>query len=114
MPNCSEPVGLEDAIACYQGCFFKPSRAKENLFREAEEWINSNDDGIFSFNNVCETLGFDPKALRDGLERQTGTPSGFAVALVDGFEVFPFGLLAHDLTFLARYIYKWRDDMLLG
>ena len=69
---------LEDAIACYQGCFFKPSRTKENLFREAEEWINANDDGIFSFDNLCETLGFDPKALKGGLERwkakQMGTP----------------------------------------
>ena len=59
---------LEDALACYQGYFFKPSRTNENLFRDAEEWINSNDDGIFSFNNICETLGFDPKAIRGGLE----------------------------------------------
>ena len=69
---------LEDALACYQGYFFKPSRTKENLFREAEEWINANDDGIFSFDNLCETLGFDPKALKGGLERwkakQMGTP----------------------------------------
>ena len=69
---------LEDGIGCYQSYFFKPSRAKENLFREAEEWINANDDGIFSFDNLCETLGFDPKALKGGRERwkakQMGTP----------------------------------------
>ena len=69
---------LEDAIACFQGYFFKPSRASEMLFQEAEEWINSNDDELFSFNNICETLGLDPKNLRKGLEqwraKQTGVP----------------------------------------
>ena len=69
---------LEDGIACFQGHFFKPSRTNEKLFQEAEEWINSNDDGVFSFNNVCETLGLDPERLRKGLERwkakQIGVP----------------------------------------
>ena len=60
---------LEDGIACYQGYFFKPSRKNENLFLEAEKWISSNDDGVFSFNNICETLGLDPDALRKGLRR---------------------------------------------
>lgn len=62
---------LEDAIACFES-------TKANLIQEAEEWINSNDDGIFSFNNVCETLGLDPEALRKGLKRwkakQIGAP----------------------------------------
>lgn len=60
---------LEDAIACFQGYFLKPSRTSEMLFQEAEEWINSNDDEIFSFNNICETLGLDPKNLTEGLEQ---------------------------------------------
>lgn len=62
---------LEDAIA-----YFQSTNAK--LVQEAEEWINSDDDGIFSFNNVCETLGFNPERLRKGLLRwktqQTGIP----------------------------------------
>lgn len=69
---------LEDGIACFQGYFFKPSRTNEKLFLEAEEWINSNDDDVFSFNNICETLGLDPERLKSGLERwkvkQIGTP----------------------------------------
>ena len=69
---------LEDAIACFQGRFFKPSRTNEKLFVEAEEWIGSSDDGIFSFNNVCETLGLHPGRLRKGLEqwkaKQLGSP----------------------------------------
>ena len=63
---------LQDGIACFQEYFSKPSRTNERLFLEAEEWINSNDDGVFTFNNVCETLGLDPDALRMGLRRWQG------------------------------------------
>lgn len=69
---------LEDGVACFQGHFFKPSRTNDELFEEAEEWIHLNDDGVFSFNNVCETLGLHPGQLRKGLERwkakQVGVP----------------------------------------
>ena len=69
---------LEDAIACFQGHFFKPSRTNEMLFKDAEEWIKSEAEGVFSFNNVCETLGLDPKRLRKGLDqwkaKQVGAP----------------------------------------
>jgi len=62
---------LEDAIACFES-------ANAKLFQEAEEWIHSNDEGVFSFNNVCETLGLHPGQLRKGLERwkakQVGVP----------------------------------------
>ena len=60
---------LEDGIACFQEYFFKPSRTNEKLFLEAQEWVNSNDDEVFSFNNICETLGLDADALRKGLRR---------------------------------------------
>lgn len=60
---------LEDAIACYQGRFLKPSRSNDKLFQETEEWIRSQEDSVFSFNNVCETLGLHPEKLREGLER---------------------------------------------
>ena len=69
---------LQDGIACFERYFFKPSRANKALFSEAEEWINSNDNGIFSFNNVCETLGLHPDIVRKGLEqwkaKQLGVP----------------------------------------
>ncbi len=69
---------LRDGIACFQSYFFQPSRTNERLYREEEEWIGSSDDGIFSFNNVCETLGLDPGRLRKGLEqwkaKQLGSP----------------------------------------
>ena len=60
---------LQDAIACFQGYFFQRSRSNETLFQEAEEWIYSRDEEIFSFINVCETLALDPEKLRQGLEQ---------------------------------------------
>lgn len=46
-------------------------RAKEkNIFRDAEEWIIKEDgDWLFSFENICEVLGFDPVYIREGLMR---------------------------------------------
>lgn len=70
---------LEDAIACYQGRFFKPSRTNDKLFQEAQEWIHSNDDAVFSFNNVCETLGLDPGRFRKGLEQWKARQAGLLI-----------------------------------
>jgi hypothetical protein len=43
-------------------------REGKERFREAEEWImNSANDWIFCFNNVCELLGLDPEYVRSGL-----------------------------------------------
>lgn len=67
---------LEDGIACYQGYFSQPSRSNERLFREAEAWIRSADEGVFSFNNICETLGLNPDSLRTGLEHWKGRQLG--------------------------------------
>ncbi|MBI4524094.1 MAG: hypothetical protein HY695_09820 [Deltaproteobacteria bacterium] len=66
---------LEDGIACFQAYFFKPSRSNERLFQEAQEWIYSEDDGVFSFNTICETLGFDPDKLRQGLKGWKARPA---------------------------------------
>jgi hypothetical protein len=61
---------LEDAVACYQ----KYALAREGngleLFREAEEWILQKDaQWLFSFDNICESLGMNPDYLREGLVR---------------------------------------------
>jgi hypothetical protein len=59
---------LEDAIACFQKYAFARDRKGKMLFQEAEFWIqNTNSDWPFSFANVCETLGFGPDYLRQGL-----------------------------------------------
>lgn len=70
---------LEDGIACFQAYYFQPSRTNEKLFQEADEWIHSDDDAVFSFNNVCETLGLNPEKLRKGLERWKAKQMGLRI-----------------------------------
>lgn len=60
---------LEDGIACFRTYFFKPSPKNENLSREAEEWIASDSDELFSFSDICESLEIDPQWLRKELFR---------------------------------------------
>ena len=51
---------LEDAIACFQKCIFARDKKGKTIFREAEEWMSDeNSDGPFSFENICEVLGFN-------------------------------------------------------
>ncbi len=59
---------LDNAIACFQNYAFTRDRKGKVLFQEAEDWVqDTNSDWPFSFANVCETLGFDPDYLRQGL-----------------------------------------------
>jgi hypothetical protein len=61
---------LEDAILTFQEKMFASDARNKNLFREAEQWIWSGDDeGCFSFANVCEGLNIAPSYLRRRLLR---------------------------------------------
>jgi hypothetical protein len=61
---------LEDAIHCFQDNLLTQNVRSRRLFEEAEEWIVEADgDWIFSFENICEALGFNPAYLREGLLR---------------------------------------------
>jgi hypothetical protein len=61
---------LEDAIRCFQNNLSAQSIGKKKLFDEAEQWIvEKGTDWIFSFDYVCETLGFSPEYARQGLLR---------------------------------------------
>jgi hypothetical protein len=64
---------LEDAVSCLSKDPRRCPRQQRKSFDEAHSWINANDgDGwVFSFTNVCETLGLDPNYLRRGLNRWT-------------------------------------------
>jgi hypothetical protein len=64
---------LEDAVSCLSKDPRGSLHQKKKAFEEAHSWVNANDtDGwVFSFTNVCETLGFDPSYLRRGLNRWT-------------------------------------------
>ena len=59
---------LQDAVVCFQDYAGAQEKRKRQLFRETEEWLLSEDGYyLFSFENVCASLGFDAGYLRRGL-----------------------------------------------
>lgn len=61
---------LEDAVNCFQFYVTAQGGRGRKLFNDAHEWImRADDEWIFSFVNVCETLGFNPAYVRQGLRR---------------------------------------------
>lgn len=59
---------LEDAIDCFQKYIFARDGRGKGIFREAEDWIlEENSDRLFSFETVCDALGFNPSYVRQGL-----------------------------------------------
>lgn len=61
---------LQDAINCFQVNVVAHSGKRKKLFDEAEGWILEKDnDWIFSFASVCETLRVNPEYVRGGLQR---------------------------------------------
>ena len=59
---------LDDAINCYRDNLFSRHEKNKRLFDEAKEWITApGGDWIFCFDNVCESLGFNPEYVRRGL-----------------------------------------------
>jgi hypothetical protein len=61
---------LEDAIACYQKYVLARDGKGREMFRDAEEWISAEEsEWLFSFDSVCEALGFNPAYVRAGLVR---------------------------------------------
>ena len=40
----------------------------KQLFQEAEEWfLDKENEALYSFENICDTLGFHPDHIRKGL-----------------------------------------------
>lgn len=61
---------LEDAIICFQDHVTATCKRKRLLHLEAEQWFLDEDRSyLFSFENVCDSLGFEPSYLRQGLAR---------------------------------------------
>src|SRR5262245_46018740 len=64
---------LEEAVDCYKRNLFASDRKGKSLFEETEAWFSAHDsDAVFSFEYVCEALGFDADYLRAGLEQWKG------------------------------------------
>ena len=59
---------LESAVEDFQKYVLARNPSGKKLFQEAEEWFLEKDsDGLFSFENICETLGLQPDYIRQGL-----------------------------------------------
>lgn len=61
---------LRDAVSCYQDHVGARHKPKRLLHLEAEQWILDRDRSyLFSFDNLCDALGYDPDYMRAGIER---------------------------------------------
>jgi len=61
---------LQDAVICFQEFLLATSKKKQSLFVDAEEWILDQDKSyLYSFENICELLGFEASYMRQGLLR---------------------------------------------
>jgi len=61
---------LNDAVECLGKYQDSTGRGHRALYRQAREWVLGTDnDRLYSFENVCDTLGLDPGYLRIGLRR---------------------------------------------
>jgi hypothetical protein len=59
---------LEDAVECFQKYFWATDSRSRQIRADAEQWLLSDDTSwIFSFVNICDTLGIHPLFLRRGL-----------------------------------------------
>jgi len=59
---------LEDAVDVYSKEVGAREPRGQQLFREAEEWIEDRDrTWLFSFENICDVLDIDGEYLRRGL-----------------------------------------------
>ena len=79
---------LKDAVECLEKYRGVRSSSSRELYQNALEWIeDKGTDWLFSFNNICDLLGFDPDYLRDFLlkrELKTARPANG--------KVYPFPL----------------------
>jgi hypothetical protein len=69
---------LQDAIDCFHKHTGARDRQGQELLREAEQWIMTDQDGwVFSFRNVCSVLGVDAEYIRRGImEEKFRRPAG--------------------------------------
>lgn len=65
---------LVDAVECFQKHAPKHQGKPDRLFRASREWIFQDDlKWPFSFLNICDAVGIDPRYLRNGLDQWSDT-----------------------------------------
>ena len=80
---------LEDAVDVYRKLAGARDARRQQMFRDAEEWIESDErTWIFSFQNICDVLGIEAEYLRRGLHaiKQQAEAHGQIVVLRTGAE----------------------------
>jgi hypothetical protein len=56
---------LENAVEYFQKYVVARNPCGKQLFQEAEEWIlDKEGEALYSFKNICETLGLHPDHIR--------------------------------------------------
>jgi len=79
---------LLDAVECFQKYAPLDRRKPDRLFKATEEWIFQDDyKWPFSFLNICDAVGIDPKYLRNGLQQWNDTRSRKGASLKLGLPV---------------------------
>ena len=59
---------LENAVEYFQKYVLARKPSGKQLFREAEEWfLDKENEALYSFESICETLGLHPDPIRKGL-----------------------------------------------
>src|SRR4030095_8081965 len=59
---------LENAVEYFQKYVLARKPSGKQLFQEAEEWfLDKDSEALYSFENICETLGLHPDPIRKGL-----------------------------------------------
>ena len=59
---------LEDGVACFQKYATAQDTRGKKYFQETEAWVlEEPSERLFSFDNICETLGLNGDYLRRGL-----------------------------------------------
>src|SRR5262245_18402949 len=59
---------LENAVECFQKHVLARKPSRKQLFQEAEEWfLDKESEALYTFENICDTLGFHPDYIRQGL-----------------------------------------------
>lgn len=70
---------LKDAVECLEKYRGSRNSSGRELYQNALEWIEDKSTGwLFSFNNICGLLGFDPDYMREFLlkrEQKLAKPS---------------------------------------
>ena len=70
---------LKDAVECLEKYRGTRNSSGRELYQNALEWIeDKSTEWLFSFNNICDFLGFDPDYLREFLlkrEQKSARPA---------------------------------------